>query len=47
MLGLSPQAALAGVSEIPLEIVRQNRLRAEQPQLEEGVRIVRRSTHDE
>jgi len=47
MLGLSPQAALAGVSEIPLAIVRQNRLRAEQPQLEESVRIVRRSTHDE
>jgi RNase P/RNase MRP subunit p30 len=47
MLGLSPQAALAGVSEIPLAIVRQNRLRTEQPQLDEGVRIVRRSTYEE
>jgi hypothetical protein len=47
MLGLSPQAALAGVSEIPLAIVTQNRLRTEQPQLEEGVRIVRRSTYEE
>jgi RNase P/RNase MRP subunit p30 len=47
MLGLSSQAALAGVSEIPIAIVRQNRLRTEQPQLEEGVRIVRRSTYEE
>jgi len=47
MLGLSPQSALASVSEIPLAIVRQNRLKAKHPQLEEGVRIVRRSTHDE
>jgi RNase P/RNase MRP subunit p30 len=47
MLGLSPQAALAGVSEIPLAIIRQNRLRTEQPQLEEGVRIVRGSKHEE
>jgi len=47
MLGFSLEAALEGVSEIPLAIVKQNRLRTEEPQLEEGVRIVRRSTHDE
>ena len=47
MLGLPPQAALASVSEIPLTILRQNRLKAEQSDLEEGVRIVRRSAHDE
>jgi RNase P/RNase MRP subunit p30 len=46
-LGLSLEAALEGVSKIPVTIVKQNRLRAEEPQLEEGVRIVRRSTHDE
>jgi len=46
VLGLSLEAALEGVSEIPLEIVKKNRLRTEEPQLEEGVRIVRRSTHD-
>lgn len=46
-LGLSLGAALEGVSEIPVAIVKQNRLRTEEPQLEEGVRIVRRSTQDE
>lgn len=46
-LGLSLEAALEGVSGIPVAIVKQNRLRTEEPQLEEGVRIVRRSTHDE
>jgi RNase P/RNase MRP subunit p30 len=47
MLGLSLEAALEGVSEIPLAIVKQNRLRTEEPQLEEGVRIVRRPTRHE
>jgi RNase P/RNase MRP subunit p30 len=47
MLGLPPQAALASVSEIPLTIVRQNRLKAEHSDLEQGVRIVKRSAHDE
>jgi len=47
ILGLSPEAALRAVSEIPLAIVKQNRLRMEEPQLEEGVRIVRRSAHHE
>jgi RNase P/RNase MRP subunit p30 len=47
MLGLSLEAALEGVTEIPLAIVKQNRLRTEEPQLEEGVRIVRRPTRDE
>jgi RNase P/RNase MRP subunit p30 len=47
MLGFPLEAALAGVSEVPLAIVKQNRLRAEEPRLDEGVRIVRRATHDE
>jgi len=47
ILGLSPEAALRAVSEIPLAIVKENRLRMEEPQLEEGVRIVRRSVHHE
>jgi RNase P/RNase MRP subunit p30 len=46
MLGLSPQAALSAVSETPLTIVRQNRLKTEHPQLEEGVRIMRRPKHE-
>lgn len=46
-LGLSLDAALRGISEIPLEIVRKNRLRMEEPELEEGVKIVRRSAHHE
>jgi ribonuclease P/MRP protein subunit RPP1 len=45
MLGLSPEAALRAVSEIPHAIVKRNRLRMEEPQLEEGVRIVKRSAH--
>jgi RNase P/RNase MRP subunit p30 len=47
MLGLPLEAAMEGVSEIPLAIVKRNRLRMDEPQLEEGVRIVRRSRHEE
>jgi RNase P/RNase MRP subunit p30 len=47
VLGLPLEAAMRGVSEIPLAIVKRNRLRMDEPQLEEGVRIVRRSTHEE
>ena len=46
MLGLSAEAALAGVSEIPQAIVTRNRLKTERPQLEEGVRTVRRSVYE-
>jgi len=46
-LGLPLDAALRGISDIPLEIVRKNRLRMEEPELEEGVKIVRRSVHHE
>jgi len=46
-LGLPPEAALKGVSEIPITIVNQNRLRIAEPQLEEGVRVVKRSTNNE
>jgi RNase P/RNase MRP subunit p30 len=46
MLGLSPQAALSAVSEMPVMIVRRNRLRTEHPQLEEGVRIMRRPKYE-
>jgi len=38
---------LKGVSEIPVTIVNQNRLRIAEPQLEEGVRVVKRSTNNE
>jgi len=47
MLGLPLEAAMSGVSEIPLAIVERNRLRMNEPQLEEGVRIVRRPAHEE
>ena len=43
MLGLSSEASLAAVSENPINIVRQNRLRIGGPELEEGVRVVRRA----
>ena len=43
-VGLPLESALRAVSEIPLAIVRKNRLRLEEPQLEEGVRILRRPT---
>lgn len=46
-LGLPLEAALRGISEIPLEIVKKNRLRMKAPELEEGVKIVKRSAHRE
>lgn len=46
VLGLSLGAALKGVSEIPLAIVKENRLRMREPDLEEGVRIVRAAHHE-
>jgi len=39
--------ALRGVSDIPLGIVKKNRLRLAEPQIDEGVRILRRSTRNE
>jgi RNase P/RNase MRP subunit p30 len=47
ILGLPLEAAMEGVSEIPLAIVKRNLLRMDEPQLEEGVRIVRRPGHEE
>lgn len=47
LAGLPLETAVRGVSEIPLEIVKKNRLRLEQPQLEDGVKVVRRSTQNE
>lgn len=47
VLGLPLDTALRGVSDVPLEIVRRNRLRMEEPELEDGVKIVRRSMHHE
>jgi ribonuclease P/MRP protein subunit RPP1 len=47
MVGLSPEAAMASVSKVPLAIVKQNRLRTGPHQLEEGVRIVKGSTKHE
>jgi RNase P/RNase MRP subunit p30 len=46
VLGLSLGDALKGVSEIPLAIVNENRLRMRDPDLEEGVRIVRATHHE-
>jgi len=42
VIGLPLESALEAVSEVPLEIVKKNRLKLEQPQFMEGVRIVRR-----
>jgi len=47
VVGLPFDDALRAVSEIPLAIVRKNRLRISKPRLEEGVRILRRSKDDE
>jgi len=47
VLGLSLEAALNGVSVIPVAIVKENRLRMREPDLEEGVRIVERKAHNE
>lgn len=46
-LGLPLDAALKGISEIPLKVVRKNRLRMGKPELEEGVKIVRGATRHE
>jgi len=47
MIGLPLDLALRGVSDIPLGIVKKNRLRLAEPQIDEGVRILRRSTRNE
>lgn len=47
VLGLPLEAALRAVSDVPLTIVKKNRLRLSKPQLEEGVRILRRSLNYE
>jgi RNase P/RNase MRP subunit p30 len=44
LLGLPLQKALESVSENPLALVKRNRLKLAEPQLEEGVRIPRRRT---
>jgi len=47
LIGLPLESALEAVSEVPLEIVKKNRLKLEQPQFEEGVRILRRPRKNE
>ena len=47
MLGLPPEAALKSVSETPVAIVNENRLRIGDPQVDEGVKIIKRSTNNE
>jgi len=44
LMGLPLDSALRAVSETPLDIVRKNRLRLQESELQEGVRIVRRPT---
>lgn len=46
VIGLPHDTALRAVSDVPLEIVKRNRLKMREPQLEEGVNIVRRSGHE-
>lgn len=47
MIGLPLDAALRAVSDVPLGIVKKNRLRLREPQVDEGVRILRRPAKDE
>jgi RNase P/RNase MRP subunit p30 len=47
LLGLPLSAAVRAVSDVPLAMVRRNRLRMEEPRLEDGIRVLRRSPDDE
>jgi RNase P/RNase MRP subunit p30 len=46
IIGLPLRDALNAISTVPLSIVRRNRSRLNEPQLEQGVRVLRRSNRD-
>ena len=46
LLGLPLSVAVSAVSDVPLEMVRRNRLRMEEPRLEDGIKVLRRSARE-